>query len=193
VKNGSLLVFIFLIFQVSAFSQSDTIRMKARIIDGDTIPVYDLTEISIISPQARINPDELNRISRLIHNIKKVYPYAKLAKIKLDECNALVAKAGTKREQKRIIRQFQDDLQSKYGGELRNLSFTQGKILIKLLDRETGNSSYDLVKELRGSFMAFFWQSLAGLWGYDLKSKYDPNGADQELEIIVKLIETGGI
>jgi hypothetical protein len=67
----------------------------------------------------------------------------------------------------------------------------QGRILIKLIDRETGNTSYDLVKQLRGSFSAFMWQSLARLFGSNLKSEYDPTGEDRLIEVAIKQIEAG--
>jgi len=73
------------------------------------------------------------------------------------------------------------------------MTFSQGKILIKLVDRETGNSSYELVKELRGAFSAFFYQAFARIFGFNLKIKYDPEGEDREIETIVKMIETGQI
>ena len=73
------------------------------------------------------------------------------------------------------------------------MTFSQGKILIKLIDRETGESSYALVQELRGNFTAFFYQAFARLWGYDLKVRYDPEGEDQQIEAIVKMIERGQI
>jgi hypothetical protein len=80
-----------------------------------------------------------------------------------------------------------------YSDELKGLTVNQGKILIKLIDRETGNSSYEMVKELKGSFSAFMWQTVARLFGDNLKSTYDPDEEDRDIENIIGLIETGAI
>lgn len=80
-----------------------------------------------------------------------------------------------------------------FGTELKKLTITQGRILLKLIDRETGDTSYELLKELRGSISAVFWQTIARIFGSDLKSQYDPKGDDFLIERVVKLIETGQI
>lgn len=84
-------------------------------------------------------------------------------------------------------------MKEKFEKDLKKLTFNQGTILIKLVDRETGTTSYNLVKELRGSFQAFFWQSLARLFGSTLKSEYDAEGDDAAIESIVRSIEKGEI
>ena len=89
------------------------------------------------------------------------------------------------------MRKAEKEINEEFGGDLRDLTFTQGKILLKLIDRETGNTSYDLVKELRGGFTAFFYQGFARIWGYNLKSDYDPKDEDELIETIVTLIERG--
>ena len=91
------------------------------------------------------------------------------------------------------MKQAEDELKAEFEGDLKKLSFKQGIILIKLVDRETGNTSYELVQELRGNFTAFFWQTFARLFGYNLKVKYDPLGDDKEIEDIVVMIENGQI
>ena len=89
------------------------------------------------------------------------------------------------------MKQAEDELQAEFGDDLRNLTISQGKILLKLVYRETGASSYDLVAELRGKFRAFFWQAFARIFGFNLKSGYDPEGEDADIEFIVKMIEAG--
>jgi hypothetical protein len=134
---------------------------------------------------------DIRKVERLIYHVKKVYPYAKLAGIKLREYDKQLVNAKNDRDRRRIMRKAEKEINEEFGGELRNLTFTQGKILLKLIDRETGNTSYDLVKELRGGFTAFFYQGFARIWGYNLKSDYDPNGEDELIETIVTLIEHG--
>ena len=141
-----MLIFI----SLSANSQNDTILSKFQIVNGDTIPFVDLPE-SVVSNLTG-NPDskEAARIARLIRNVKKVYPYAKLAGIRFKEANVELSNAKTKRDKRQILNGIEDEINNKYGKELKNLTITQGKILIKLIDRETGNSSYDIVKEMKG-------------------------------------------
>ena len=136
---------------------------------------------------------EAKRWARLKHNVKKVYPYAKLAAVKLEEYADEIAAVETNRQRKRFYKQIEEELKAEYEDDMRDLTMTQGRILIKLIDRETGNTSYNVVKEFRGGFSAFFWQGLARVFGQDLKSEYDPQGEDKEIEAIVQLIESGNL
>jgi hypothetical protein len=138
------------------------------------------------------SPADQRRFERLVRNVKKVYPYARLAGIKLNEYDAMMA-GLTEKEQRKLLKQAEDELKSEFGNELKALNFTQGKILLKLVDRQTGNPTYQIVKELRGNFVAFFWQNLSRLFGYNLKEKYDPEGKDRDIEAIVQMIESGVI
>jgi len=85
----------------------------------------------------------------------------------------------------------EENLKKEFTEDLKNLTITQGRILIKLIDRETGKSSYTLIKELRGSFSAFMWQSLASLFNSSLKVEYDAEGEDKPIEDAIRLIESG--
>ncbi len=176
------------------FSQeNDRIVVFARIIDGDTVPIIKLPEINVYSFKIIKSKRKARKLSRLIKNVKKVYPYAKLAGIKLQEYNEIFLTMSSEKEKRKLIRQVEKDLKDEFGDDLRSLTFSQGKILIKLIDRETGNSSFELVQELRGKFIAFFWQTFAKFFGYNLKTKYDPEGEDKNIEIIVLMIENGSI
>jgi hypothetical protein len=128
---------------------------------------------------------------KLVRNVRKAYPYAKLAGTIFEEYSLLLQPVTDEQEKKQIMKQAEDELKAKYQGELEQLTVSQGKILIKLIDRETTHSTYDLVKEFRGKFRAFFWQSFARIFGMDLKNEYDPLGEDKEIEEIVVLIENG--
>jgi hypothetical protein len=109
------------------------------------------------------------------------------------EYETILMNAANDKERRRIMKQAEDELRNEFEDDLKKLTFKQGAILIKLVDRETGNSSYELVQELRGKFVAFFWQAFARLFGYNLKEEYDPDGADREIEEIVVMIENGQI
>ena len=109
----------------------------------------------------------------------------------LAKINDKMDSIDSKRVAKRYIKQVDKELQKKYGPELKKLTITQGRLLIKLIDRQTSSTSYELVKELRGSFSAFMWQSLARLFGENLKEKYDAEEEDKMIEHIVLRIENG--
>jgi hypothetical protein len=162
-----------------------------KIVDGDTIPVIPLREVTIYGWEMVDGPRAEKRLTRLMKNVKKVYPYAKLAGIKLSEYEIILQDVHDEKQRRKIMKQAEDELDLAYGEELRNLTISQGKILIKLIDRETGSSTYDLVADLRGTFRAFFYQTFAKLFGYNLKVKYDPEGEDKEIELIVRMIESG--
>jgi hypothetical protein len=165
--------------------------LAAKVIDGDTIPFVRLKEVEIYSLKIPKSRKAQKRLTKLVKNVKIVYPYAKLAGIKLRKYEDMLLNAATDKERKQIMKQAEKEINEEYGGELKELNFTQGKILIKLIDRETGDSSYELVQELRGKFTAFWYQAFARIWGYNLKEKYDPDGEDRQIEVIVRMIERG--
>ena len=163
------------------------------IIDGDTIPYVTLKELVVIAERPSNKLFDFDRYGRLKRDVKKAYPYAKIAGKKLKQLNEVLAKLDNESKRKKYLKLAEDELKREFEGDLKKLTLRQGRILIKLIDRETGNSSYNLVKELRGSFSAFMWQSLARLFGSNLKEKYDPNGEDVLIEEIVLKIEKGEI
>jgi len=199
-KNRVLLL-IFLVSGIAfkSFSQnikssSDSIIVThAIILDGDTIPNIYLDEIVIFPEIIFKSKQEERRYTKLIRDLKKVYPYAQLAKQKLDELEREYAILETEKERKAFTKTIEQQLLDEFGPQLKKLTVTQGRLLLKLIDRETGNTSYALLKELRGSFSAVFWQAIARLFGSDLKTEYDADGVDQYIERIVILIEHGQV
>lgn len=178
---------------LTSMAQSvDVIVVKAKIVGNDTIPMILLPEYKVIGYAIYRSPAEQRRYDRLVRNVKKVYPYARLAGLKLQEYDKLMA-GLTEKEQRKLYKKAEEELKAQFGDELKSLTITQGHILLKLVDRETGNPTYHIVKELRGNFVAFFWQNLSKIFGYNLKEKYDPLGRDHEIEIIVQRIENGTI
>jgi len=166
---------------------------SAIVVDGDTIPVMYFDEVYIWGNKSFRNSAESRQWERLVRNVKKAYPYAKLAGIKFNEYNQKIASVKSEKVRKDMMKQAEDELEAQFGNELKDLTISQGKILIKLIDRQTSNCSYDIVKDFRGRFRAFFYQSFARLFGYNLKVKYDPLGADADIERIVLMIENGSI
>jgi hypothetical protein len=176
----------------------DTIRMELGgypvtplIQDGDTILVSHL-DSAIIRPRMRPpTARDMRQYRKLVYNIKKVYPYAKLAGAKFGEVNAHMQSLKTNKEQREYIRSVERDILRQYEEDLKNLTITQGRILIKLIDRETSETSYDVVKDLRGSFQASFWQTIARLFGSNLKTEFDAAGDDRLIDEIMVMIEKG--
>jgi len=170
---------------------NDTLVVRAYVDNFDTIPHLQLPEVVVFSWLDFSRERDFRRHQRLVHNVKKVYPYARLAGIKLREYEKVLQAASSDRERRRIMKQAEREIKEQFEGELKELTFTQGRILIKLIDRETRETSYTLLRELRGDVTAFFYQGFARIWGYNLKTKYDPNGEDEMIELIVRMIESG--
>jgi hypothetical protein len=204
--NTLIILFYFLIslfISFSSFSQtgdditvpSETTKTHykiwAEVINGDTIPSIRLPEIWVYAEYTYKNKKQYEAWTRTKYNVKKVYPYAILAAAKLKEYNRILEKMPDERTRKAYMKTVEKELKAEFEEPLKDLSITQGKILLKLIDRETGNSSYDLVKDLRGGFQAFMWQSVARLFGSNMKDEYDPTGEDIMIERSIKLIEAG--
>lgn len=165
---------------------------RGYVYEGDTIPWICLGSVSVSAERTFKNKKQAQRWSKLKRDVKKVYPYAILASAKLKEYNRVLA-GMPEMQRKAYMKKAEEELKMEFEEELKKLTITQGKILIKLIDRETGNTSYDVVKDLRGSFQAFMWQSVARLFGSNLKSEYDGEGEDKMIEDVIKLVEAGEI
>ena len=202
--NHSYLSFIFkymlpvctlLLWQDPGFSQDinpDSIHVTRAIIEGnDTIPLVELEEVRIYKSADFEYLSYKRRDRRLVKNVKKAYPYSRIAGIKLKELDAELSKLKSEDEQKEHIKQAEKEIMSEFEKDLRKLTVTQGIILVKLIDRETGQTSYEVIKDLKGGFSAFFWQGIARIFGNNLKAEYDPEGDDAKIEDIVKGIEAG--
>ncbi len=188
----SFFIWLFLILFSSVLAQQGYVN-NAIILDNDTISNIKLPTYYVVSPRKFKTKKQSIKYNRLVRYVKKVYPYAKLAGIKLQKYDSLLRATPNERERRKLMKKAEKELRSEYEGKLVKLTITQGKILVKLIDRETNHSSYNLLKELRGSVSAVLWQGVGRVFGYNLKVKYDPNGEDYQIEQIVQLIELGAI
>ncbi len=155
--------------------------------NGDTIPVVFMNPISVISKRTFKNKRDEERFNRLYYNVIRVYPLAKVAGRELRLLEARLDSLP-ERKHKAESKRVEEDLKKRYKAELLKLTVSQGKILIKLIDRETSRTSYELIKDFRGGFSAFMWQSLAGLFGTNLKTGYDAQ-EDRDIEVIMNMLE----
>jgi Domain of unknown function (DUF4294) len=196
--SGVYIVLIIILFAKVNFAQEkekkDTLIVtRTVIVDGDTIPNVSIEEVIIFPRLVFKNRYRKRKYGKLVRDVKKAYPYAKLAKDKLVAMESEFVQLETEKEKNKYIKTVEKQLMNEFGTELKKLTVTQGRILLKLIDRETGNTSYELVKELRGTISAVFWQTIARLFGSNLKAQYDPTGKDKLIERVVKLIEYGQI
>lgn len=169
------------------------IRLRTVVVDGDTLPHIDLKEIPILPARTFKNRFEERQYWRLVYNLKKVLPYSKLVAATVNDLELKLKPVKSDKVRRKMIKSMEDSLWKTYEGDLRQMTITQGKLLFKLVDRETNNSTFYWIDSLRGSFSAFFWQGVARLFGTNLKSEYDPYGEDMLIEQIVTYIEKGWI
>ena len=165
-------------------------RCRAEIVDGDTIPVVDLYTVDIITDFVYKSPRQYELWTRTKYNVKIVYPYAILAAAKLKEYDKILVKITDPKLKKTYLKLCEKDLRNEFEDELKTLTVSQGKVLMKLIDRETGKTTYEIVKQMRGNFQACFWQALASLFGNSMKVTYSPE-EDMMIERAVKLVEAG--
>lgn len=192
--KGLFTIGLILVFIQESFGQDTTrIKVPAELFEGDTLALVTINPVMIFPPVPYTTKRQSIRYDRLVYNVKKVYPYAKLAGAKLKEYKTVLEALPTEKERQAFTKKAEKELENQFGDEIKELTFSQGKILIKLIYRETGNSTFDIIKDLRGGFSAFIWQTLARIFGYNLKSPYEPGGHDQAIEQIVLMIEAGAI
>ena len=189
-----LYVYLFICFPLAGFSQVKDLppyKYDDKSLVPDSILQVALPEI-IVYPQPKDWPRRaLHQYTVLEMRVLKVYPIAKLAAIKLKEYNSVYTTFKNERERKDYIKKIKKDLFNEYESQIRSMSISQGLILIKLIDRETGHSSYEIIKEFKGGFSAFFWQGVARIFGHNLKSQYDAANEDRMIEYIVWQIDHG--
>ena len=176
---------------VSQVAVRDTLHREPADAKPDTTLHYDLRPVDIFPDKNDLPPRKMREYTALELKVKKVYPIAKVAAIKLAEYNRVYSTFKTERERKNYVKRVEKDLFAEYEDEFRKMKVSEGRILIKLLDRETGSSSYELIREFKGGLSAFFWQSVAKLFGHDLKAQYNPQKEDIWIECIIQQIDLG--
>ena len=165
----------------------------AFFIEGEDTVYYDTIQASkVYSKIPKQKGKEWRQYYRLVHNFSKSYPYALVAKKLVVEADSTIAAdrlKGAKRE--KYISSVQKELFEVFEGQMRQLTVSQGALIMKLVDREVGKSSYNIIKGYKSGITAGFWQGIAKIFGSDLKKPYDPEGEDKEVEELVKIWEAG--
>lgn len=158
-----------------------------RVAEGDE----ELTMIRVVPVPVFNRRGDMRKYRRLVEAVKKVYPIAVTARERMAGMEDTLMMLKTKREQQAYIMRVERDIKREYTPILRKMTRTQGRILIKLISRETDQSAFEIVREFRGRIEAGVWQMVAKIFGHNLKTDYDPEGEDAMIEQIVKYIEAG--
>lgn len=154
--------------------------------NGDSIPMVHILPVYVFS-----RPVDLRRYRRLVEAVKKVYPIAKIARAKMADMEEELCRLPTKKAQKEYIRKIYHEIKEEYTPVAKRMTRTEGRVLLKLIDRETEYTAYEVLKEFRGGFVAGFWQGISKIFGQDLKSHYDKEGEDRMIEQIIIYYEAG--
>jgi hypothetical protein len=189
-KFFAIVVAVYLLGVANAYSQdtqdplikgkNDTIRIALTEVEGELIPWLPLRDVYIYNTRLYKSPAERARLRRLRYNVLKVLPYAMFARERYNRLHEELSHTKNRKEHRKLIKACEKEIKDMFNREIKNMTISQGEILIKLIDRETGNSSFQMVKELKGGFSAFFYQSVARVFGHNLKNEYN---AEQEREI----------
>lgn len=163
------------------------------IVEGnDTIYIDQIRASKVYSRIPKMKGREWRKYYRLVHNFSKTYPYALVARKLVAQADSTIVADNLKRgKRERYINSVQDELFSVFESQMRSLTVNQGALLMKLIDREVGKSSYNIIKDYKNGMAAGFWQGIAKIFGTDLKKPYDPEGEDEATEELVKIWEEG--
>jgi hypothetical protein len=194
-KTVKILTLLFLLAgtattQAQTPTATNKILVGAEIIGRDTFASVLLDEFEKIEKLPKHLAKAREKYNRLKYNIYKVYPYAAIAADVLKDVDVNLAKLeNDKKARKAYLKSVEKELNKRFKGELEDLTITQGQVLVKLINRQTGKNCFGIIKELKGGFSAVVWQSVALLFSNSLKKEYDPRGADRDMEIIVAELE----
>ena len=153
---------------------------------GDSIPV-----VHILPIRKYARKPDMRRYQRLIRMVKKCYPLAKQAHVEMEKMERQLLAVKDKKAQEKLSKELQKQLIKEYTPIILKMTFAEGKVLLKLIDRETKNTAFEIIKEFRGGFVAGFWQMFAKMFGNNLKLEYEPEGKDRVMEQIVTYYEMG--
>ena len=202
-KRISLTFFIVLYSFAYALADkgvNDTIRCGTYPMpNGDTLPSFFLADVIIrvdapafIKQQREANLQKDRELALLRYNVYKAYPYALIAANVIKNVDEELAKLPNRKAEKIYLKKVEAELKRKFKGQLENLTMSQGVILVKLINRETGKDCYGIIKDLKGGFSAIVWQSVAFVFNNNLRKRYDPIDEDREIEKVIQEINQRG-
>lgn len=162
--------------------------LTTKLSSGEEAPWFPIEAVVITANRAWKSKEERETYLRLKRNVLRVLPYAIYAQKRYEQLDRDLAVVDSKKEERRLIAACEDEIKEKIHNEVKNLSVSQGKILIKLIERQTGNSSYELVKSMKGSVTAIVYQGVARVFGHNLKATYNAQ-EDFVIENIIREYE----
>lgn len=197
----NLLILAFFACSLSAIAGNANIRLPwtqvgrcaGATIDkqtGDTVYLGTLRDLYVYPKMKFKNKQQERFYWRTVRDVKKTLPYAKLIAKEMDATTELMSKM-TRKQQKKFWKQYEKLLFAQYEDEFKQMTVSQGQMLMLLVDRETQITSYDCIKMFKGNFSAMFWQGIAKMFGNDLKVEYDGNDKDKIVERVINLVEAG--
>ena len=183
--------FAFVVVEKTEVQAQEVTKWKVEERNGTTVDVITLSPVNCVDWLPGRGKNEVKELQRMARAVKKTYPYAKEAGKRFQEYDALIASTKNKLKQQSLMEKAERDLISEYKKELQNLSLYQGRILIKLIDREIGKTPFLVLKQLRGGFVSGFYRTLFAMIGLNINTSYDPLDKDKDLEYVVTLYEKG--
>lgn len=169
---------------------NDTIMLGGIVVGADTFAMVYLPEFEELAKLPRYLARRRAQYDRLKYNVCKVYPYAVTAADVLKDVDVTLARYEDDRhKRKEYLKSLERQLNQRFKGELENLTITQGQILVRLINRQTGKNCYNIIRELKGGFSAVVWQSVGLLFGNNLRREYDAYDRDKDIEAIVSELE----
>ena len=166
-------------------------RVPIEVVGTDTIFLFQLRSVYIFPPMKFKNKQQEKYYWKLVRDVKKTLPYSKLITKVIKETNDTLIHMRSDRDRDRYMKKFEKEIYKKYESSFKRMTFSQGKLLIRLIDRECDATSYELIKVYRGSFTAGFYQLFAKMFGADLKSEYGSGKNDELIERIILQVESG--
>ena len=170
-----------------------TVKVGKVLHEGDSIQYMEMNNVYVYPELTFKNKKQAQSYMRLVNNVKKVLPLAKEARQMLIETTELLDMLPDEKAKNEHIKRVEEDIFRTYKPKMKKLTYSQGKLLIKLIDRECHSSSYDMIKAFMGPIRAGFWQVFAWGFGASLKKEYDPTGRDRLTERVVLMVEAGQI
>ena len=186
-----ILLLLTVLFTASSLKAQTGYVLGYIIENGDTVFVTQLAPVYVFPKPVYKNEKAKREYQRLVSNFRKVYPYALLAKQRLSQIDSAVLAIPSKKEREEFVKRKEKELFKEFEKPLRKLTFSQGKLLMRLIDREVGQTSYYIIKDMRGGLTAFFWQGVAQIFGANLKKPYDKYGEDKPVEELIKMYWNG--
>ncbi len=159
--------------------------------NNDSTYWVNMSPLYVFPPMQFKNKRQEKFYWKTVRDVKKTLPYAKIVSKMLNDANRTLDSIPDPAERKKYLKNLEKDVTKQYEKDIRKMTFNQGKILIRLIDRETNMTSYDLIKMYRGSITAIFWQGIARIFGANLKDEYDAADKDQIIERVIILVEAG--